>query len=345
MNESQIIEYLHLFEKYTPTSEKELEESKELESNHKNYDSGHIFYALLKYVRPTEEVREKLIYNYILGEKLFRVCKEKEPNVSSYFVDKILEQNNNLDPNNLLEYHSVKSILNPVLAYYHYYLNKDYDNAQKYMVELLDNIDFLIDHGFEDGMYMKIEQYLNISKVYFNAGKYSESALFAREVIKYLMSNEKESFQFPFSSVLSFEGQYQSILQSFINGILSKAIGKIDTLDPLHNDYLFSIFDNLNIPYNDNINPYLKDSLDIFLLILNGKQMDGMEKSIKSNIFNKQVPTSIQHFILANMLNFQNVFQLIPSDLKSSIYAYQLNELNISTSKLRINDFTVTSMN
>jgi hypothetical protein len=345
MNESQIIGYLHLFEKYTPTIKKESEKSKDSESKNKSYDSGHIFYALLKYVRPTQEVREKHIYCYTLSEKLFRVCREKEPNVASYFVDKILQQNCSLDPNNLLEYHSIKSILNPVLAYYYYYLNKDYDSAQKYMVELLNNIDFLIDHGFDDGMYMKIEQYLNLSKVYFNAGKYSDSAQFAREVIKYLMSNGSESFQFPFSSVLSFEGQYQSILQSFINGILSKAIGKTDTLNSLHNGYLSSIFDNLNITYNDNISSSVKDSLEIFLLILNDRLMEGLEKSIKSNIFNKQVPTTIQRFILSTLLNFQDVSQLIPLDLKRSIYSYQLNELNLSTSNIRINDFAITSTN
>lgn len=343
MNESQIIEYLQLFESYTPTVERELEKSKDSVSNYKSYDSGHIFYALLNYVQLTLNNREKLTYNYILSEKLFRVCREKEPNVASYFVDKILKQYCELDSNNPLEYHTIKAILNPVLAYYYYYLDKDYDNAQKYMIELLDSIDFLIDHGFDDGMYMKIEQYLNISKVYFNAGNHSQSAIYSRAVIKYLLSNEAETFQFPFSKILSFEGQYESILKSFLNGILFKAVGNTNIGNSLQNPYLSSVFDNLNISFNDKINSDLKNSLDIFLLILDNKVEKGLEKSIKSDIFNKQVPTSIQHLILAALMNFQNVSELIPLDLKIVIQNYQNNELKFTPSNILIHDCAITS--
>ncbi|QHS63769.1 hypothetical protein [Chitinophaga agri] len=332
MNASRIVDYLQLFEDYAPAPEKEPPGQVASKSN--NFDNGHIFYALLEYVIKELPEREHYTYCYCISQKLLRVCRAKEHNVATYFVDKIGEQYNRLNQDLALEYHSLQSIFNPVMAYYHYYLRHDYDNAEKYMLVLLDNIDFLIGHGFRDGMFMKIEQYLNTSRVYFNAGRYDESARYGREVMRYLLSNAKETFEFPFSDVLASQNQLRSILDLFFNGLIFKALANPESGSFFQHPFLLSVFANMDIAYNELIAPDTVKALEIFLLISEGKEEEGLDMAINANIFHEEVPASLQYFVLSALLNHQNAGDLLSASLKDNIRIYQEKALKLSVAQI-----------
>ncbi|NML40003.1 hypothetical protein HHL17_22570 [Chitinophaga sp. G-6-1-13] len=335
MNASIIADYLKQFEDYAPEPPKEADSSA-ASSNSNKFDNGHIFYALLEYIIRELPEREKHTYCYSLSQKLLRVCQSKERNVATYFVNKVEEQYALLNEEQALEYHALRSIFNPVMAYYHYYLQHDYERAEGYMLGLLENIDYLIGHGFLDGMYMKIEQYLNTARVYFNAGQYDKSARYARVVMQYLLSSGKETFEFPFSEVLRSANQLNSILALFFNGLIFKALAKPESGAFFRNDFLLAVFREMDISFNEMMEPATRDALAILLRISEGEEEEGLEMALDTQIFNEKVPASMRYFVLTALLHHNNAGDLLPEPLKNNIRLYQEKELGLTASQINV---------
>jgi len=335
MINNNIKDYLQQFADYTPPETAEApREDHSLRSV--NFDNGHIFYGLLEYVLQLSPNREEYTYYYSLSQKLLRTSRSREQHISRYFLDKLMENAAQIPTGDTVDYHALNSIFNPVVGYYYYYVLHDYEGAEKYMLELLRNIDFMIAHGFEDGMYMKIEQYLNISRVYFNAGQYEKAAKYAKEVMCYLLSREQESFEFPFSQSLRTKAQLDSILALFFNGLIFKALPKAGTDDFFRHPFLVAVFGDIDVAYNELMDAPLAAAIDAFQLILRREHDTALDKILANAVFEKHVPTSLRYFLLHFLLQYDAVYALLPDTLKDGLAAYQQHELRLSAAQIRM---------
>jgi hypothetical protein len=336
MMNTRIADYLQQFADYTPPETAETpRQANPLRTV--DFDNGHIFYGLLEYaLRYSPLNREAYTYYYSLSQKLLRTSRQEEYHVSKYFLEKLTTNASQIPVGETVDYHALHSIFNPVIGYYYYFVLRDYQGAEKYMLELLRNIDFMIGHGFEDGMYMKIEQYLNTARVYFNAGRYDDGARYAREVMAYLLSSEKESFEFPFSQTLRSKAQLESVLALFFNGLIFKSLPTPGVDNFFRHPFLIAVFADINVPYNERIDESLANAIDAFRLILQGHEKAALEKILANDVFGKQVPTSVRYFLLHFLLQYDNAYELLPDTLKEQLAVWQQHELRLSATQIRM---------
>lgn len=304
-----------------------------------DYDRDHIFYAILQYALKFSSEKTRYTYFYSLSQKLLRACWQREFAVSTYYLEKLESDRVARESfENDISYHALYSVFNPAIAYYYYQLKKDYNAAEARMLRSLDDIEFLIKHGFNDGVFMKIEQHLNTFRVYHNAGDLEKAVFYARMVIRFLLSSEKESYDFPFAVVMRSQKQLNAILNLFFNGMIYKSIAR--TEDPeqfFHNSYLVSIFSDLDVPYNTSMDSDLGRTIDAFVLIINGKDEEAVSKILANErVFDPQTPVSIRYFIMAFLLHYGDVREKADEQLKNSIFTYLRTGLNLPETHLKV---------
>lgn len=335
MKENRILTYLAQLDQLTPSVEAPA--TSNVPTVRQNDDLGHIFYAILSYALKFSDEKIKYTYFYSLSQKLLRACNLGEKKVATYFLDKF-EGDKVARPQfeNEVSYQALHSIFNPAIAYYYYRVKHDYPTAEKYMLDSLKNVDFLIDHGFDDGVYMKIEQQLNTFRVYSSAGLKDESIRYAREVMSYLLSKDKETYQFPFSNVLGNKNQYHSILNLFFNGIVFKTLAKESDENFFKNEILVNIFTGLNVEYNEWLDVELAKTIDAFVMILNNDHESAVDKILETNVFDKSVPRSLKYFMLTFLLQYGDVKEKLSEELSSRIFTYQKEELHLSDAQIKV---------
>jgi len=334
MPATTIMDCLRQLENFTPRMETATPVNRVPRNN--NFDNGHIFYAVLEYAIQFSPEREKMTYYYSISQKLLIASRQNDRHVAGYLLNKLVDNGvSRVRLGTELSYHALHSVFNPAIAYYYYFLLHDYTNAEKYMLALLENIDYLIAHGFRDGMYMKIEQYLNTSRVYFNAGEYEKSAVYAREVMQYLLSDDPCTFEFAFRDVMHSSKQLTSILDLFFNGLIFKTLAKAGPGDFYRNRFLVSVFSDLDITYNRVMDQDLRQSITAFRLILEDRGEEALTVILDSRIFESHIPSSLRYFLL-NWLLLRDEAGEIPDQLRNSIVDYQRNELRLSDAQIGI---------
>ncbi|GAA3953255.1 hypothetical protein GO495_22105 [Chitinophaga oryziterrae] len=267
------------------------------------YDKGHIFYAVQEFASDFCNERVKHAYFYGMHQKLLRACQNKDMNLAGYFLSKL--ENNPVVKNeseNLISRNTLESIINPSVAYYYYAEGNNYQKAADYLALSLENIDYLIDTGFRDGMYMKIEQYLNSFRVAVSAGNFEEATSYAKDVMLYLLSSGREKFQFPFSEVLRSADQLKGILDMYINAIVFKTTG-IPLLTGNGEEVLLTVFSDGPASYGAYVGDELKAALAGFISVLSNAGPVTASEELLAAVFSQKAPASIQYFVLRRLID------------------------------------------
>jgi hypothetical protein len=307
-----------------PNQEKE-------KTNASEYDRGHIFYAVQEFASNCCNERVKHAYFYGLHQKLLRACLNKDKHLAGHFLSRL--ENNHIVKNeseNLLSRHTLESIINPSVAYYYYTVGNDPAKAASYLTASLENIDYLIEAGFKDGMYMKIEQYLNSFRVAISSGNLADAASYAKDVTVYLLSAEKEKFEFPFAEVLRSPAQLKAILEMYMNAIIFKTLGNPLLEEHVKESLLLSVFSNDPINYNTNVEHELKTALAVFSSFLVKADPEMLSEEAIASVLAAKVPSSVQYYMLTRLLENTSE-ELLPDNtslFKVEEYCRKVLQLN-----------------
>jgi hypothetical protein len=298
-------------------------------------DKNHVFYALLSYNRDKSDNKLRFTYLYSLHQKLLRASLLKEWHIAEHFKLKIELEEHLLGESDFSKT-SMLSIRDPAIAFYYYHLKKDYNAALQYMSSSLKNIDILINDGFSDGMFMKIEQLLNTFRVHYTAGNYVDAANFAKHVFSYVVGSSNDFFQFPLKEVIRSNHQLHEILHLYINSILSKSIN-LENEPKANNDFLIAAINDIHIPLNTEIEPLFVESFNLIKLFLLPTKDEAFDKLLRTDVFNKDVPVYIQHYLLITLLAHPGVIEGASLDLLSRIGKYQKSILKLGNLGKKIN--------
>jgi len=291
-----------------------------------HYDKHHIFYSVLIYLA-SKYGNENLIdyiYFYNQYEKLLNQSRENNLNIGIYYINKIKNLHKNYEYKSDLVKNGLDSLYHPAIAYYYYFVTKEYNLAEYYILESLKNIDFLISNGFKDGIFMKIEQWLNTFRVYYNMGNEDKAMFYSTEVLSYILGEDNSLFQIPFREVQQYESQLTQILDLFFNGVIFKVLSTSSGKAFFNNIFLLQILENLkNRDYNKNLS--IHNSINIMYLILTNNK-SAVSEILNTNIFTQEIPKSIRYFILKFLIKELN-FDLLEEKIKDQIIQYEKNEL------------------
>lgn len=285
-------------------------------------DKNHIFYALLAYNEEKKSNNKlRFTYLYSLHQKLLRASLLKEWNLAEHFKKKIELEDHFLGESSFSKT-SMLSVRDPAIAFYYYYLIKDYNAALKYMIASLGSIDVLINDGFKDGMFMKIEQFLNTFRVHYNAKNYTDAAYFGKEVLSYLLGNDSEHFQFPIKDVIRSSQQYHEILHLYLNSIFSKSIKNGNDFE-VNENFLVVAIGNIQLRADREIDSLLLESLRLIQLFITSDQKIALESLVTTNVFNVNVPVYIQYYFIQILKNYVGVNEKASIDLLAKIGKYE----------------------
>lgn len=308
------------------------------------YDRNHIFYAILQFVVNQSPSSDKFYCFYLqtLSEKILNYVRREEKNVCLHYFDKIEAVTAAHHYKDKVTEEGMKSLYFPTMAYYYYTLGKDNEKALGLMFETLKCVDTLIEAGFDDGMYMKIEQYINTYRVYHNMQQWDNAYKFIYEVIAYLLGNEVPDFQIPFQNVMSSRKQLYDIYNLFFNGVIFKCLNNYPSNNFFEQPLLLQLVNDILELENPLADTFLVDALQAMQYILTQQYAKALEKIGNQNIFHAEIPSSIRHFLLAFMLEQQGGVDVLDTTLATKVAAYQKNVLRLSPLQIAKSQESVT---
>lgn len=298
----------------------------------KENEKNHIFYALSKYVVPKADNFVAFTYLYSVHNKLLRDCWGKNFNMAEYHKNELL-QDSLYENVNTVGKEAMFAITNPAIAFYYYKLLHHYDEAIIKLNESVQNIDFMIADGFKDGMFMKIEQKLNMFRVYASDKNYSQATKHAVELLDYIVGSEAFNFEFPFQEVVQNPTMYHNIINLYVGSFIGRA--RVNSSDDLYDDgFLKDIFCNLSLKFNELIDPEVKVALQSVPYLLSGETEEAFAILSSTDVFNSPVPLQLQALILSSLLKQDGVYDLMDKLTAQNIKQYGLNILSTNFTKI-----------
>lgn len=275
-------------------------------------EKNHIFYALLNYTIKQHDIKVRFSYIYSLHQKLLRASINRDWNLASFFCEKLMRESARHDLSEL-ERNATLSIINPAIAFYHYQLKKDFVSSLEYISASLYNIDLLIENGFSDGIFMKIEQKLNAFRVQYSAKEYFTAHFYANEVLSYLLGMPGADYQIPFKELIRSSEQHREIIHLFLNSIISKAVGK-GGITEINHDFLSNIFLPINLEHSNYDNQIFTRSFQAFKYLLSENVEAALDILTEIKIFNQEVPVFIQYYFINFLLNYPQIHMLVSTE-------------------------------
>lgn len=155
-----------------------------------DFNREHIFYAILNSIDKDLEIEEKmeLFYSFLYIQKSFRSLIFKDNSLYSYYINR--SEIENIKINNKLAIDGIKAIYFPVIAFENYQ-NKEYDLAEVNIKKSIQLLDKLILNGCSECINAKLEQNLNLIRIYLFKNNYSKAIEIGIEIINYLITFKK----------------------------------------------------------------------------------------------------------------------------------------------------------
>lgn len=292
-----------------------LSSSSSKENDDKSNGSQHIFHSILNYVIKNSDSSKKLdylmlFYNY---EKILDYSRKKDYNICEYYLNRVSEYHDLVNFTSELEEQGLKSLYNPTIAYYHY-SRKQYNEAMIYMNSSIKNIDFLINSGFKDAVFMKVEQCLNSFRLLYEMHDYESAILVASELLSYIINqNEIQDFCiYTIDSVIVNDFQYIKLFSLFIDSIIYKVIRQYSRKEEIFNSsFLHSLVTRVSNNVQSEIqNQIVKNSIEILQMIFIDKCQNELVLNKKEYFNDSNIPNSVKYLLVEYLLMLNPKYSL-----------------------------------
>ncbi|MEN2436589.1 hypothetical protein AAH994_14325 [Weeksellaceae bacterium A-14] len=264
------------------------------------YNKNHIFHSVLDFISKNNSENKMdymtLFYTY---EKLLDHSRMRDYNICEYYVDKINFLHKNIQFDSNLSIQGMYSLYNPAIGYYYYSIKK-FDKSLKHMLDSIQNINELIQYGFVDATFIKIEQYLNLFRLCYDFQYTDEAIKYATSVVNYILGSGDLLFkEYPIRKVIRNEAQYNEIISIFFNAIIFKALRHHSNIYGIFKDDTLKVFfSKLSYQYENTI---IFESLELLKNIYNEEiEFDNFCGTIiqKNILVNPEIPSSIRFLFL-----------------------------------------------
>ena len=275
------------------------------------YTKNNIFHAILDFIISENNSLNKMDYLtlFYTYEKLLDHARMRDYNICEYYVDKINFLHKEVEFDSNLSFQGMNSLYNPAIGYY-YYSIKDFDQSIQHMLSSIQNINELINYGFHDATFIKIEQYLNIFRLYYDFQLSNEAVQYAINVINYILGEVNYHFEeYPIEKVIRNENQYNEIIIIFFNAIIFKILRNYSDVNDIFKDNTLRIFFSCLFYSDEKSKNYIFEAIDLLKNIFERDLDSECFCQIICNkevLFNTKVPSSIRFILFKFILNKMN---------------------------------------
>lgn len=312
-----------------------LKEFKQYSENIDNFDRNHIFFDILKHISIKSNSNEKITIFYLFNyyQKSLEEARINNLNSSYFWLKEAEKINKSLSPD-LKK--GMDSLYYPMIAF-NDYVTKDYDKA-------IYNLNFgikiqteLEKNGLDAMLLAKVEQVLNIGRVYISKGDFLKMNNVISELLRFLLHGETSKY-FDVNSRKNLENLDEKELTSIINYILKSILNKIlitkDRLSINTDEYTNKLI--ISLASNNPKNVFSKQINTIIDLINTselGDKNDFLEKLDYFLLDLTTAPNILQYIIIEK---FKHCFpeSLFYKDFEKIIIEYYTQFLKIEHSIL-----------
>lgn len=275
-----------------------LKEFKQYSENIDNFDRNHIFFDILKHISIKSNSNEKITIFYLFNcyQKSLEEARINNLNSSYFWLKEAKKINKSLSPD-LKK--GMDSLYYPMIAF-NYYVKKDYDEAI-YNINLGIKIQTELEKNGLDAMLLaKVEQVLNIGRVYISKGDFLKMNNVISELLRFLLHGETSKY-FNLNSRKNLENLDEKELGSIINYILKSILNKIlatkNSLSINTDEYINKLIVSLGSNNPKNI---FSKQINIIIDLINTSE------SSNNNIFLEKLD-----YYLLDLITAPNIIQYI----------------------------------
>jgi len=293
----------------------------------RNFDREHIFYSMINSLDSILSVGEKmdLFHFFMISQKSFKCLLFNDQNLYNYYHQKIDFENIYFE--NDLAKACANSIYYPILAYKAYKEGR-FKQARNDIKLSIANIDIMIANNCLDCVNAKLEQNLNLVRLYISEKDSSAAIDMTCKIIDYLTSTNptKHISNVPFQKIINNEDErhdvYAYYIDSLITTFLKDGFGATQEL--------FKSLVKLNLSTN-------KDLPNTLKLLLNSEVYFSEEELLEGliNLNFKNIPFILQFLLIEKIKSNFNI------EL-SSLSAYYSNfQFYTKVKKLSFSDASI----
>lgn len=293
----------------------------------RNFDREHIFYSMINSLDSILSVGEKmdLFHFFMISQKSFKCLLFNDQNLYNYYHQKIDFENIYFE--NDLAKACANSIYYPILAYKAYKEGR-FKQARNDIKLSIANIDIMIANDCLDCVNAKLEQNLNLVRLYISEKDSSAAIDMTCKIIDYLTSTNptKHISNVPFQKIINNEDErhdvYTYYIDSLITTFLKDGFGATQEL--------FKSLVKLNLSTN-------KDLPNTLKLLLNSEVYFSEEELLEGliNLNFKNIPFILQFLLIEKIKSNFNI------EL-SSLSAYYSNfQFYTKVKKLSFSDASI----
>lgn len=256
----------------------------------RNFDREHIFYSMINSLESILSVGEKMdLFNFfMISQKSFKCLLFNDQNLYNYYHQKIDFENVNFE--NDLAKACANSIYYPILAYKAYKEGR-FKQARNDIKRSIANIDIMIANDCFDCVNAKLEQNLNLARLYIAEKDFSAAIDVTCKIVDYLTSTNptKHISNIPFQKIIKNDDErhdvYAYYIDSLVTAFLKDGVGVTQEL--------IKSLVKLNLDTN-------KDLLSTLKLLLNSEVYFSEEELLIEliNLNFKIIPFTLQFLLI-----------------------------------------------
>lgn len=242
-----------------------------------NFERNHIFFdifeKLSKVIKDDDEVI-KIYFIFNTYQKSLDYARLNQPSIAKYWIDYCNSQEFELTE---LSKKSMKALYYPMISYYEYKIG-NYEFALNYLEKSFPLLlELECKHQINEVFWARLEQYLNLSRIYFSKYDSKKAINIGCDLINYFLTKKnKSTLIIPNDKVLNAESANE--LYQTINYNIDSILRRIYSLKSDNQKALiFNFLENIEI-YNSKNNFYeLKQSIELLKKMLEKKEVSFSE--------------------------------------------------------------------
>jgi hypothetical protein len=313
--------YQHLYKKT-------INQLHETTSTFVDYDRNHVFFDILRFSSNniSQEEKQDMYYQFNCYQRILDNARSGKPKLAEYWIDHLAGLPINYSSET--SQHGMNCLHYPALAYY-FYVVKDYANALDRIESSFKSIDALFDAGFQEAVFMKIEQKLNEFRIHFSTNQRDTAFQVMGGLLSYLVSEQKNTdFQIPASKVARNHEEVIGLFNYCFDSLFFRIYRSKNSTASFQDEFMERIIKEVSSHISPEFD-FLQKPLQAFEAVMNNDEKTFLQLASENELFDDRLPAMMRYAYLLFMARVFNDAEMELGEFDAAFLSYNKTKLKL----------------
>ena len=313
---------------YQQLYDKTIRQLHETESTFVDYDRNHVFFDILRFSSNniSQEEKQDMYYQFNCYQRILDNARSGKPKLAEYWINHLAGLPINYSSET--SQHGMNCLHYPALAYYSYIV-KDYATALERIESSFKSIDALFDAGFQEAVFMKIEQKLNEFRIHYSTNQRDTAFVVMGGLLSYLVSEQKnKDFQIPASQVARNHDEVVGLFNYCFDSLFFRIYRSKNTATSFQDEFMERIIKEVSGHLAPEFE-YLQKPLMAFEALLNNDEKTFLQLASENELLDDKLPAMMRYAYLLCMARNFNESEMELGSFDEAFLAYNKTKLKL----------------